>query len=418
MGLIKAAVSAIGSGLADQWLEFLEADEMGEGTVFTGAKAVRPGKGSNTKGSADYVSNGSRIVVQKNQFMMLVDGGKIVDYTAEEGYYTVNNSSAPSLFNGQFGESLGDAFNRIKFGGVPSGKQQVFFINLQEIKGIRFGTPSALNYFDSFYNAELFLRCHGTFSLKISNPILFYQEVVPRDATTVHIDQIKEPQDGRDLKLTIDSRIQYQAFQAVKEAVAAQQAKAGAAVVLDARNGQILALANWPSYNPADRRTLNGNGLRNRAITDLYEPGSTLKVFTAALALDSGRYTPSSLFDAREGFMKIGPDVIRDAHRNKELMTLQQVIQKSSNIGTAKMALSMSPEAHWKMLDAVGIGQAPHIGFPGAAAGRLRPFAKWKPIEHATISYGHGLSVSLLQMARAYTVFAGGGGKAIFLTRQ
>ena len=207
------------------------------------------------------------------------------------------------------------------------------------------------------------------------------------------IDQIKEPQDGRDLKLTIDSRIQYQAFQAVKEAVAAQQAKAGAAVVLDARNGQILALANWPSYNPADRRTLNGNGLRNRAITDLYEPGSTLKVFTAALALDSGRYSPSSLFDAREGFMKIGPDIIRDAHRNKELLTLQQVIQKSSNIGTAKMALSMPPR----------------IGFPGAAAGRLRPYTKWKPIEHATISYGHGLSVSLLQMARAYTIFAGGG---------
>ena len=212
------------------------------------------------------------------------------------------------------------------------------------------------------------------------------------------IDQIKEPQDGRDLKLTIDSRIQYQAFQAVK-----------AAVVLDARNGQILALANWPSYNPADRRTLNGNGLRNRAITDLYEPGSTLKVFTAALALDSGRYSPSSLFDAREGFMKIGPDIIRDAHRNKELLTLQQVIQKSSNIGTAKMALSMPPEDHWKMLDAVGIGQAPRIGFPGAAAGRLRPYTKWKPIEHATISYGHGLSVSLLQMARAYTIFAGGG---------
>ena len=191
--------------------------------------------------------------------------------------------------------------------------------------------------------------------------------------------------------------------------MAAQQAKAGAAVVLDARNGQILALANWPSYNPADRRTLNGNGLRNRAITDLYEPGSTLKVFTAALALDSGRYSPSSLFDAREGFMKIGPDIIHDSHRNKELLTLQQVIQKSSNIGTAKMALSMPPEDHWKMLDAVGIGQAPRIGFPGAAAGRLRPYTKWKPIEHATISYGHGLSVSLLQMARAYTIFAGGG---------
>ncbi|MDO5055768.1 MAG: penicillin-binding protein 2 [Lautropia sp.] len=223
------------------------------------------------------------------------------------------------------------------------------------------------------------------------------------------IDQIKPPQDGRDLRLTIDSRIQYQAFQAVKEAVISQQAKAGAAVVLDARNGQILALANWPSYNPADRKSLNGPGLRNRAITDLYEPGSTLKVFTAALALESGRYTPSSMFDAREGFMKIGRDVIRDAHRQKELMTLQQVIQKSSNIGTAKMALSMQPEDHWKMLNAVGIGQAPRIGFPGAAAGRLRPYSKWKPIEHATISYGHGLSVSLLQMARAYTIFGNAG---------
>lgn len=223
------------------------------------------------------------------------------------------------------------------------------------------------------------------------------------------IDQIKPPQDGRDLRLTIDSRIQYQAFQAVKEAVISQQAKAGAAVVLDARNGQILALANWPSYNPADRKTLNGQGLRNRAITDLYEPGSTLKVFTAALALESGRFTPSSMFDAREGFMKIGRDVIRDAHRQKELMTLQQVIQKSSNIGTAKMALSLQPEEHWKMLNAIGIGQAPRIGFPGAAAGRLRPFSKWKPIEHATISYGHGLSVSLLQMARAYTIFGNAG---------
>lgn len=223
------------------------------------------------------------------------------------------------------------------------------------------------------------------------------------------IDQIKEPQDGRDLRLTIDSRIQYQAFQAVKEAVIGHQAKSGAAVVLDARNGQILALANWPSYNPADRKSLNGSALRNRAITDLYEPGSTLKVFTAALALESGRYTPSSMFDAREGFMKIGPSVIRDAHRQKEMMTLQQVIQKSSNVGTAQMALNMSPEAHWKMLDAVGIGQAPAIGFPGAAAGRLRPFNKWKPIEHATISYGHGLSVSLLQMARAYSVFGGAG---------
>lgn len=223
------------------------------------------------------------------------------------------------------------------------------------------------------------------------------------------IDQVKEPKNGRDLRLTIDSRIQYQAFQAVKDAVIHQQAKAGAAVVLDARNGQILALANWPSYNPADRSTLRGAGLRNRAVTDLYEPGSTLKVFTAALALESGKYNPLSMFDASQGWMKIGRDVIRDAHRQKEPMTLQQVIQKSSNIGTAQIALSLSPEAHWKLLSSVGLTEAPKIGFPGAASGRLRPFSKWKPIEHATISYGHGLSVSLLQMARAYSVFAGPG---------
>lgn len=223
------------------------------------------------------------------------------------------------------------------------------------------------------------------------------------------IDRIKEPQDGRDLRLTIDSRIQYQAFQAVKEAVTSQKAKAGAAVVMDARNGQILALANWPSYNPADRKTLSGNNLRNRAITDLYEPGSTLKVFTAALALESGKYRPHSMFDASEGWMKIGRDVIRDAHRQKEPMTLAQVIQKSSNIGTAQMALNLSPEDHWKLLTSVGLTEAPKIGFPGAASGRLRPFTKWKPIEHATISYGHGLSVSLLQMARAYSIFSGPG---------
>ena len=223
------------------------------------------------------------------------------------------------------------------------------------------------------------------------------------------IDQVREPRDGRDLRLTIDTRIQARTFEALKEAVKVNAAKAGAAIVLDAHNGEVLALANWPSYNPNDRSGLSGSQLRNRAITDIYEPGSTMKVFTAALALESGKYRPGSVIDVRDGRMTIGRDTIRDAHRIRELTTLEQVIQRSSNIGTAKIALSLPPEQHWRLLTAAGFGQAPKLGFPGAASGRLRPYRKWKPIEQATISYGHGVSVSLMQMARAYTIFAGNG---------
>ena len=172
------------------------------------------------------------------------------------------------------------------------------------------------------------------------------------------IDQVREPRDGRDLRLTIDTRIQARTFEALKEAVKTNRAQAGAAVVLDAKTGEVLALANWPSYNPNDRSGLSGGQLRNRAITDLYEPGSTLKVFTAALALESGRYRPSSIIDAREGRMKIGRDTIRDSHRIRELTSLEQVIQKSSNIGTAKIALSLPAEDHWRLLTAAGFGQA------------------------------------------------------------
>jgi cell division protein FtsI (penicillin-binding protein 3) len=223
------------------------------------------------------------------------------------------------------------------------------------------------------------------------------------------LDQVREPRDGRDLRLTIDTRIQARAFEALKTAIADSKAQAGAAVVLDAKSGEVLALANWPTYNPNDRSSLTGGQLRNRAITDLYEPGSTLKVFTAALALESGKYRPASIIDAREGKLKIGRDTIRDSHRIRELTTLEEVVQHSSNIGTAKVALSLPAEDHWRLLTASGFGQAPKIGFPGAASGRLRPYKKWKPIEHATISYGHGISVSLMQMARAYTIFAGQG---------
>ena len=192
MGIIKAVTTAVGVALADQWLEAVEPDDMGDRTVFVRGVQVRRGKGSNTKGSSDIVSDGSVIHVYPNQFMMLVDGGKIVDYTAEEGYYKVSHSSMPSMFNGQFGEALKESFNRIRFGGVTPGAQKVYYVNLQEIKGIKFGTRNPVNYFDNFYNAELFLRAHGTYSIKVTDPIKFYAEVIPKNADHVEIDSINE----------------------------------------------------------------------------------------------------------------------------------------------------------------------------------------------------------------------------------
>ena len=193
MGIIKAFFDSVNGSLADQWLEVLEADNMSDTTVFTKGVAVRNDRrNNNRRGNSDVISDGSIIHVYPNQFMMLLDGGKIVDYTAEEGYYKVEKSAAPSLFNGQFGAVLKDTFSRIKFSGTPSYKQQVFFINLQEIKGIKFGTPSPVNYFDQFYNSELFLRAHGTYSIKVTNPIKFYAEVIPRNVDRVDIRSINE----------------------------------------------------------------------------------------------------------------------------------------------------------------------------------------------------------------------------------
>ncbi len=194
MGIVKAFFGAVGGTLADQWEEVIEADGMSDTTVFVKGVKVRKNdkRNSNKKGTEDVISNGSVIHVYDNQFMMLVDGGKVVDFTAEPGYFKVDNSSAPSMFCGQFGDSLKEMFTRVKFGGVPSYKQQVFYINLQEIKGIKFGTRSPVNYFDNFYNSELFLRAHGTYSIKVTDPLKFYAEAIPRNAERVDINQINE----------------------------------------------------------------------------------------------------------------------------------------------------------------------------------------------------------------------------------
>ena len=192
MGIIKATFDALGGALADQWAEVIEADNMSDTTVFCSGVKVRPNdrRNSNKKGTEDTISNGSVIHVYPGQFMMLVDGGKIIDFTAEPGYYKVDESAAPSLFAGEFGKAFVDAFRRVKFGGVPSYKQKAYFVNLQEIKGIKFGTRNPVNYFDFFYNAELFLRAHGTYSIRITDPVKFYTEVVPKNVDRVEIDSV------------------------------------------------------------------------------------------------------------------------------------------------------------------------------------------------------------------------------------
>lgn len=190
MGIIKAIGQAIGGTFADSWLEVYEPDDMGDQTVFASGVKIRDGQ--NVKGTDNTVSNGSIIHVYDNQFMMLVDGGKIVDYTAEPGYYKVDNSSLPSFFNGQFKDTLTDSLNRMKFGGQTPTVQKVFYVNLQEIKGIKFGTRNPINYFDSFYNAELFLRAHGSYSIKITDPLKFYAEVIPRNKNHVEITDVNE----------------------------------------------------------------------------------------------------------------------------------------------------------------------------------------------------------------------------------
>jgi membrane protease subunit (stomatin/prohibitin family) len=188
MGIVKALTTALGGSLADQWLEVIEAGDMGDQTVFASGVKIR--KGSNTKGTDNTVSDGSVIHVYPNQFMILVDGGKVIDYTGEPGYFTVKNSSLPSLFNGQFEEALKESFDRIRYGGQTPTAQKVYFINLQEIKGVKFGTPNPINYFDQFYNAELFLRAHGTYSFKVIDPLLFYSEAIPKNAANVEVDDI------------------------------------------------------------------------------------------------------------------------------------------------------------------------------------------------------------------------------------
>ena len=220
--------------------------------------------------------------------------------------------------------------------------------------------------------------------------------------------EVVPPVDGQDLQLSIDSKIQYFAYQQLKDAIAQHKAKAGSVVVLDARSGEVLALANYPSYNPNRRQNLTGEQLRNRALTDSFEPGSTMKPFIAALSLERGIAKPTTQIQTAPGRITIGGSTISDTH-GYGLLTLAEVIQKSSNVGTVKLAMQMEPREMWETYTQLGFGQKPQLPFPGAVSGRLRPYKSWRPIEQATMSYGYGLSSSLFQLAQAYTVFARNG---------
>ena len=215
---------------------------------------------------------------------------------------------------------------------------------------------------------------------------------------------ISPPRDGADLQLSIDSKVQFLAFNELKAIAEKHRAKAAGAVVLDVQTGEVLALANWPTYNPNSRTNLSGEQLRNRVLTDTFEPGSTIKPFAISLAMEKGLVQPNTSMSIGKS-MVIGKKAITDTHPYS-VLTVSEIVQKSSNIGTVKMAMQLQPQEMWEMFQAIGLGQAPNLGFPGAVAGRLRPYKNWVPIEQATMSYGYGLSASLFQMARAYSIFA------------
>ena len=213
------------------------------------------------------------------------------------------------------------------------------------------------------------------------------------------------PLDGKDIQLSIDSKVQFFAYQKLRDAVQEHKAKAGSVVVLDVQTGEILALANYPSYQPNKRANISPAQMRNRALTDTFEPGSTMKPFIAALALEKGLVKPETMIQTAPGKITISGSTITDSHP-LGMLSVNEIIQKSSNVGTVKMAMQMQPREMWEMYTQAGFGQKPQLAFPGVVTGKLRAYKTWRPIEQATMSYGYGLSTSLFQLARSYSVFA------------
>lgn len=358
MGIIKAIGQAVGKSFADQWLEVYEAENMGDHTVFSRGVKIR--QGQNTKGTDDTVSNGSVIHVYDNQFMLLVDGGKIVDYTAEPGYYTVDNSSLPSLFNGQFGDTLKESFNRIKFGGQTPTLQKVYFINLQEIKGIKFGTRQPINYFDSFYNAELFLRAHGNYSIKIVNPLQFYAEAIPRNKDHVEIEEINEQYLSEFLE-ALQSAINQMSADGIRISYVSSKARELGkymSSILDeewnqTRGMEIQAVGLTVSYNEESQKLINmrneGAMLSDPTVREGYVQGAVARGLEAAGSNANG---------AMAGFMGMG--------------------MGSNVIGGMMGAASNTNLAQMQMQQNAAAAQAQTMG--GAASGGQQATAQAQPV--------------------------------------
>jgi cell division protein FtsI (penicillin-binding protein 3) len=223
-----------------------------------------------------------------------------------------------------------------------------------------------------------------------------------------HVELLKKPQPGNNLALSIDRRLQYLAYRELKRAVFSNKAKSGSAVILDVHTGEVLAMVNQPSYNPNNRENLHPASLRNRAVTDVFEPGSTIKPFTIAAALQSGKYTVNSVIDTSPGYYQVSGNTIRDAH-NYGRIGPGKIIQKSSNVGASKIALSLPAETLWRMHTRLGFGTITSSGFPGEASGLLDPPSQWSKIKKATMAFGYGMSVTPLQLVRAYSAIAARG---------
>ena len=348
MGIIKAAAELVKGNLGDQWLEVYEPENMGDQTVFTRGVQIR--RGQNTKGTDDTVSNGSLIHVYDNQFMILVDGGKIVDYTAEPGYYTINNSALPSMLNGQFGDSLSEAFKRFKYGGQTPTKQKVYFINLQEIKGIKFGTRQPVNYFDSFYNAELFLRAHGTYSIKITNPLQFYAEAIPKNVDHVEIDEINEQYLSEFLE-ALQSAINQMSADGIRISFVSSKARELGqymANILDEewnqmRGMEVQAVGISISYNEESQKLIN---LRNEGAM-LSDP-TIREGYVQAAAARGLEAAGSNANGAMAGFMgmgmagNIGGSIVGNASSvNMAQMQMNQQAQNNMN----QMNMGAAPQA-------------------------------------------------------------------------
>ena len=222
------------------------------------------------------------------------------------------------------------------------------------------------------------------------------------------VESIRQPRAGQDLTLSIDRRIQYLAYRELKAGLAEHKARSASAVIIDVQRGEVLAMVNQPSYNPNNRHRLRSSHLRNRAVTDVFEPGSTLKPFTVAAALESGRYHPSTPIETAPGWYQVGVNTVRDVH-DYGLLDVSGVISKSSNVGVSKIALSLPPEDLWSLLSRVGFGAETGSGFPGESSGLLAHYRRWRDIETATLSFGYGMSATPLQLAQAYVVLANDG---------